>query len=59
MKSDKAHRDDIHVQNSGGNGAGPPGIDKAATGIRGLDEVLQGGVPKGASINLGTIRRQK
>lgn len=29
-------------------GSGPPGIAKIPVGIRGLDEVLNGGVPKGA-----------
>jgi len=36
------------TKNTGNDGSGPPGIDKNPTGIRGLDEVLNGGVPKGA-----------
>ena len=36
------------TKNTGNSGSGPPGIPKIPTGIRGLDEVLNGGVPKGA-----------
>ncbi len=34
---------------AGNKGSGPPGIVKIPAGIRGLDEVLNGGVPKGAT----------
>ena len=36
------------TKKSENGGSGPPGIAKIPAGVRGLDEVLNGGVPKGA-----------
>ena len=36
------------AKNTGSVGSAPSGIPKIPTGIQGLDEVLNGGVPKGA-----------